>query len=273
LGIVRSAVGQLALYSFPHLTAAGARHAAATRLGGVSQGAFAALNVGFSTDDDAANVEANRRSLYAALGTEAGDVVTSHQVHGVNVASIGEAGRGRGAMSAGNTIPATDALITDRPHLFLFLRFADCVPVLFCDPVHGAVGVAHAGWKGTAADIVGTTVKAMAQAFGARPSDLLAAVGPAIGSCHYTVQDDVAGRIRSALPFAHEVLTKTGEGYALDLPNANRRLLVEHGVSERNIAMSGLCTACHTDEFYSHRAEKGKTGRFGVLIGWVGHGQ
>jgi YfiH family protein len=270
--ISRVVSGPVIFYTFPHLQAAGARNAAATRLGGISQGPFASLNVGFSVGDNAAHVEANRRTLYGSVGTSAGDVVACHQVHSTTVASAGDGARGRGATSSTNMIPATDALITDRPGLFLFLRFADCVPVLLCDPVRGAVALAHAGWKGTVGNIAAATVGAMSNAFGSIPANLLAAIGPAVGPCHYVVQEDVAGKARAALPFWRDVLRPGADGLALDLPEANRRNLLAAGLAERNVMMSGICTACNTDEFYSHRAEKGITGRFGVLIGWVGNG-
>lgn len=272
--IIRSTMGQLALYSFPHLEAAGAHNVVSTRLGGVSNGPYASLNVGYAVGDDSGLVEANRRALYAGAGTDAGSVVTCHQVHSTNVAYVGDAARGRGAVSATNTVPTTDGLMTDRTGLFLFLRFADCVPILFCDPVRKVIALAHAGWKGTVGDIVGVTVKAMTRQFGCVPGDVLAAVGPSIGPCHYVIQEDVAQQVRTGLPFWRDVLRRTADGaLALDLPAANRRLLLAAGLADGNIVMSGLCTACHTDEFYSHRAERGKTGRFGVLIGWVGNGQ
>ncbi len=271
--MIRSEVGQVAVYSFARLAAAGAQNFATTRLGGISGGPYTALNLGYSVGDEAAAVAANRRLLYAAVGAVEGDVVTCHQVHSTNVMSVGDGARGRGAVSATNMIPNTDALITDRPDLFLFLRFADCVPIVFCDPQHGAVGLAHAGWKGTVGDIVGVTIAAMTRAFGSRPEAMLAAVGPAVGACHYTVQDDVATQVRTKLPFWKDILTSKDDGFGLDLPEANRRLLLAAGVPEASVEMSGLCTACHTDDFYSHRAENGKTGRFGVLVSVAGRGQ
>lgn len=271
--IIRSTQDSLAFYSFPQLENAGAHNAVSTRHGGVSSGPFASLNVGYSVGDETALVETNRRRLYAGVGAQVNSVVTCHQVHSTNVAYVGDGARGRGALSATNTVPTTDALMTDRTDLYIFLRFADCVPILFCDPVRKVVALAHAGWKGTVGDIVGVTVKAMTRQFACQPADILAAVAPAIGPCHYEIQEDVARQVREGLPCWNDVLYKHGGSLMLDLPEANRRLLMAAGLAEANIAMSGLCTACHTDEFYSHRAEKGKTGRFGVLIGWVGHGR
>jgi len=265
--------GALDLYAFPHLEAVGARHAVSTRLGGVSEGAFATLNLGYSVGDDPLCVEENRRTLFAAMGIRADAVVSCHQVHSTSVTCVDAGAAGRGAATTANIIPASDALITNRADLYLFLRFADCVPVLLCDPMHHAVGLAHAGWKGTIGNIVGQTVAAMSAAFATRPLDLLAAIAPCIGSCHYQIREDVAQHVRAALPFWPQVLRPdTDEHFFLDLAEANRRLLVAAGVAAANIVVSGLCTACHTDQFYSHRAENGKTGRFGVLLAWTGDG-
>ena len=265
--------GPLGLYTFPHLAAVGAHHAIATRLGGSSRGCFASLNLSYSLGDDPALVAANRRAFYSAIGVDARSVVSCHQVHSAAVACVSEGMRGRGAIDPLSAIPSTDALITDRPDLYLFLRFADCVPVLLCDPKSGVVGLVHAGWKGTVSNIVGATVQTMVRAFASSPQDIVAAIGPCIGPCHYTIQDDVAVSVRVALPFWPDVLRRQDNGaLSLDLAEANRRQLLAAGLNDAGIAMSGLCTACHTDEFYSHRAEQGRTGRFGVLIGWVGDG-
>ena len=272
--MIRTTHEQLVLYSFPHLESAGAHNSVSTRHGGVSSGPFASLNVGYSVGDDSALVETNRRRLYEGAGTDVYSVVTCHQVHSTNVAYVGDGARGRGALSATNTIPTTDALMTDRSNLYLFLRFADCVPILFCDPQRKVVALAHAGWKGTVGDIVGATVKAMTRQFSCAPRDILAAIAPSIGPDHYEVKEDVAKQVRDALPFWGDVLHPHAKGsLMLDLPEANRRLLLAAGLTESSIVMSGMCTACHTDDFYSHRAENGKTGRFGVLIGWVGNGR
>jgi YfiH family protein len=270
--IQRRREGRLLFYAFPHLEDAGARNLIATRLGGGSEGPYAALNVSYSVGDDPIAVEANRRTFFAAAATDADHVVTCYQVHSTNVTCVGMDAGGCGALAPANTVAEADALITDVPDLHLFLRFADCVPILLCDPRHGAVGLAHAGWKGTVGDMAGAVVAAMVDAFESRPVELLAAVGPSIGPCHYQIRQDVATLVRQSLPFWRDVLHEDGGALWLDLPEANRRQLLARGLVERNVVTSGICTACHTDEFYSHRAEHGKTGRFGVLIGWSGNG-
>ena len=126
------------------------------------------------------------------------------------------------------------------------------------------------GWKGTVANMAGVAVGAMRRLFGSDPADLVAGIGPAIGPCHYIVQDDVGEQVRRGLPFWSDVMLQAESGLRLDLPEANRRQLLESGLRPERIEMAGICTACRHSEFYSHRAEKGKTGRFGVLVAWSG---
>ncbi|MDO9066744.1 MAG: peptidoglycan editing factor PgeF, partial [Chloroflexota bacterium] len=153
----------------------------------------------------------------------------------------------------------------------LAMRFADCVPVLLCDPIHEAVGLAHAGWRGSAAGIASRTVRAMAQAFGTRPPDLLAGIGPSIGRCCYEVGHPVIQHFSAHFPWWREVVAGHTGRLHLDLWEANRRQLLDAGLPAEQIAVAGICTACHTEDFYSHRREHGQeagaTGRFTAVIG------
>ena len=236
-------------------------HAAFTRLGGVSKAPFAGLNVGGHVGDDPAAVEANHRAIYAALGADSGRVVSARQVHGDRVAGVN-------VTDAGRTLDATDALITDAPGLLMMLRFADCVPVWLYDPWHHAIGLAHAGWQGTAQRIAAKTVRAMGAAFGSRPEDLLAGLGPAIGPCCYEVGPDVIEPLCAAMPGQGEALLtdrRPGGKAHLDLWEANAVQLRREGVTR--IEVAGLCTSCRVDAFFSHRREAGRTGRFAVVAG------
>jgi hypothetical protein len=163
-------------------------------------------------------------------------------------------------------IPDTDALITAEQGIPLMLFFADCVPVLIFDPVGKAVAAVHAGWKGTVASIGQKAVLAMQERFGTRPEDCLAAIGPSIGPCCYEVDQPVVEALEQAFPWWEDLIIPRGERWMLDLWEANRRQLEAIGVHKRNIEISGVCTSCNTELFYSHRAEKGKTGRFGAII-------
>lgn len=234
-------------------------HGIFTRLGGVSPAPWATLNVGHTVGDDHEAVEENHRRLCCALGIARQDIVSGYQVHGTRVARVGLRDRGQ-------VYPETDILITNVPGVPLMQRYADCLPILLYDPVHRAVGLAHAGWRGTLARVAQKAVEAMQAEFDTRPAELIAALGPGIGPCCYQVGPEVAEAAQKTISGWPSVLLRYQDGsWHLDLWEANRRLLRQAGVE--HIEISGLCTACRTDEFYSHRAEQGHTGRFGVVIG------
>lgn len=235
----------------------GFRHACFTRLGGVSEGQWSALNLGNTVGDDPRAVQENHRRIFDAVGIARAQVVSPFQVHGRNVSRVGVG-------DGGTVIPATDALITDEPGVALLLRFADCAPVLFYDPVRRVVGLAHAGWRGVAAGVAVATVQAMAAAFGSRPEDVWAGIGPAIGPQHYNVGSEVVEAIQTALPASVQAATCRNGRWMMDLPAALEAQLRAVGVTQ--VEQSGLCTASRVDEWYSHRAEEGHTGRFGVLV-------
>ena len=257
--------GSVVYYQFHSLAdVAGLAHGAFTRLGGASRAPWDGLNTGHTVGDDDAAVEHNHRLIADALGVARSDVVSPHQVHGTAVAVVTERDRGR-------VIPQTDALVTRSPNVPLMLRFADCAPLFFYDPVQRAVGLAHAGWRGTVAGVGRATVEAMVGSFGSRPGDLLAGIGPAIGVCCYEVGEDVAQEACEAFPSTGQpedrgpLASEPNGRWHLDLWAANRRQLEESGV--RQIEVAGTCTSCHTEEWFSHRAEKGRTGRWGAAIG------
>jgi hypothetical protein len=233
------------------------QHAILTRLGGVSAPPFDSLNLGDGIGDDPAAVRENHHRVFAALGIAREQVVSPHQVHGKHVVRVT-------AADGGSLIPETDALITDTPGLALMLRFADCTPVLFYDPVQHAVGLAHAGWRGAAAGVVPATVQEMAAEFGSRPADLWAGIGPAIGPAHYAVGPEVVTAISQSLPADARVAERRDGQWYLDLPSAVALQLRASGVER--VARSGLCTFSHTGEWYSYRGEAGRTGRFGVVV-------
>jgi YfiH family protein len=145
------------------------------------------------------------------------------------------------------------------------MRFGDCTPVLLFDPVRQAIGLAHAGWRGVVAGVVGASIRTMAAHFGSIPGDMWAGIGPTIGPCCYEVGADVAGEIASACPPGSEVVHSVNSQVHADLPAAVEAQLRAAGVEW--IEHADLCTSCRVDEFFSHRAEDGKTGRFGVVIG------
>jgi len=247
-----------------------------TRLGGSSGAPWHSLNTGLHVGDDPDAVIRNRRSIAGRIGWPFEAWTSVSQVHGNRVYRVTAAVRGRGRERQEDAAAEADALITDVPGLLLVMYYADCVPVYFYDPEHEAVGLAHAGWKGIALDVVGETVRAMEAAFGSRPDRLYAAIGPSIGPCCYEVDEPVLQRL---LPLA-ESLRKFGGsgGEALTVParpgraGANlkefaRRLMMKAGILPSRIEISRWCTGCRTDLFFSHRREGGRTGRMAAWLG------
>ncbi|MBN1810855.1 MAG: peptidoglycan editing factor PgeF [Anaerolineae bacterium] len=254
--MIRKANNGVVWYQFEELERKGVTHAFLTRLGGVSAPPFDTLNLGHTVGDDLAAVEGNHDRAFAALGLRRKQVVSPYQVHGTHVRLVGQA-------HTGTTQPATDGLLTATPGVALLLRFADCVPVLLFDPKQRAVAMVHSGWKSTASNIAAAAVEAFARHAGSRPENLWAGIGPAIGPCCYEVGQEMAKAISQASPSGTEALERREDRFYLDLPGLVRAQLAATGVKQ--IVMSGICTACHTDEWFSNRAENGRTGRFGAL--------
>lgn len=249
--------------TFPALEEAGFVHGCSCRLHGESDIVPETLNLALHVGDDEAKVLRNRKAFAEALGMEAGRLTTCQQVHGSRVALVTKDLIGSGAHDFTNTIPDTDALITNLPNVPLMLFYADCVPVLLADTRTGAVGLAHAGWRGTVARIAAKTVAAMEEAFGTKPQDILAAIAPSIGACCYEVDDFVRDQAGGYEEF---FAAKGGGKYQLDLWGMNTKQLLETGVLRENIAVAGVCTNDNKQLFCSYRAEQGKTGRMGVCL-------
>lgn len=248
----------------------GLAHGVSTRAGGLSEPPYHSLNLGLHVGDDPGRVLANRRRAARALGFGPEDLVLAAQVHGAQVARVGAAERGRGALDQASALPDADALITDQPGLLLGILVADCLPILLVEPASGALGLAHAGWRGTVADIAGRTVAAMVRAYGVRPERLLAVIGPGIGRASFTVGPDVLAAFRAAFGAgAAELIDLDGEDRGrVDLAEANRRQLRRAGLAPEQIHLDPACSASDLARFFSHRAEGGRTGRFGAFLGW-----
>ena len=241
--------------SFP----AGAVHAVFTRQGGMSPAPWHSLNVGGTVGDEQERVVANRFRSFHAMGRDPHSIFDVWQVHSAEVV-IADAPH----FSRPPEYKA-DAILTNKPEVTLFMRFADCVPILLHDPKKQVVGVVHAGWQGTVKKIVREAVRAMQAAYGSDPADVLAGIGPSIGPDHYEIGPDVIARVRESFDGDSDALLHTHEGRVhLDLWAANRLTLEQAGVGRVDLA--GLCTACHPDDWYSHRAQQGQTGRVGALI-------
>lgn len=227
-------------------------HGFSTRTGGVSRPPFDTLNLGVGRGDDPADVLENYRRFCAVIGTEPERAVLSKQVHKADVRIVTEDDAGKGLARPRDY--TADALITDAVNLPLVVFSADCGILLLYDPAHHAAGAVHAGWRGCAAGIVQQTVRAMTDAFGTVPGQLLAAVGPCIGPCCFETDDDVPDAMRLALGGdADAYVEQRGTKWHVDLAGLNRQWLLQAGVTPPHIDRCGLCTACRPDLFWSHR--------------------
>ncbi len=231
-------------------------HAFCTRRGGVSMGPYSSLNLGFLAGDREEDVRRNRIIVEEAFGIPDGRLILLRQLHGDRIRVLDDGG----PLPEG--LPECDGLITGRPGAALGIRTADCVPIFFVDRARRVVGAAHAGWRGTALGIAAAMVETLAGRFSSRREDLLAVIGPAIGSCCYQVDAPVFAAF-SAMPGADLFLRPCPERgrWMVDLALANRLQIREAGVPPENIFASGLCTACRQDLFFSHRAGGGRAGR------------
>ncbi len=235
------------------------RHAVFSRQGGVSPPPFDSLNLSVSVPDEKVRVYANRRRAYGLIGCDTPTVVHASLVHGNQVRRVTSRDNGR-------WLPNADATITSENGCALTMNYADCTPIFLYDPINGAIGLGHAGWQGTVKDIPGAMVHAMQNEFGSNPADLLAAIGPCIGVCCYEVDEPLVGQVRAAFSTHEQLLIPQPDSHRphFDLSLANEQNLMNAGVVQ--IEQSGFCTACRTDLFFSHRAERGKTGRFGTIF-------
>ena len=237
-------------------------HCFTTRLGGVSTGVLSSLNIGAHRGDSPENVKENFHILADALGFEESGLVLTRQTHSDIVRVVTKADH---AGLDHKEYPECDALVTDAPGTGLVVFTADCTPILFWDPVTGAVGAAHAGWRGTALQIGAKTVRAMTEKFGCRPENIRAAIGPNIGPCCFETDADVPEAMRKAFGAeAEEYIRCGGEKYYIDLKGLNALALERAGV--KHIEISTECTMCEHDRFWSHRYTRGVRGSQGAVI-------
>lgn len=235
-----------------------------TRHGGCGREPWNTLNTALHVGDNESDVAENRRRAAEAAGLDFAAWTCAEQVHGKEAFIVGRHAVGAGRLSREDAIMGKDALITDLPGVMLVMFYADCVPIWLVDPITRSVALAHAGWRGSVADVAGETVRTMQQAYGSNPADLHAAIGPSIRGCCYEVDERVARHI----PKGSEALMRsTSEGrWMLDLAKYNRQKLTEAGILAKNIEISLYCTSCRTDLFFSHRKERGSTGRMAAWI-------
>lgn len=255
------------------------RHGFSVRNGGVSTVYGGnSLNLGWTKEDNPANVAANRLRFLEACGggSPEGALVTVRQIHSATVWPVREqdgAREGKLETSESKAVLEGDGLMTGLPGVMLGVQTADCVPVLVADVKRRTVAAFHAGWRGTVARIVEHGIAKMQAEYSSRLEDLIAAVGPSIGACCYPVGDEVRSAFGEQFSYADQLFRSGADGQAhLNLWEANRRQLLDAGVGEAKIAVVGVCTACARDEngarrYFSYRAEHGVTGRMMSVVG------
>jgi len=249
--------GKLVFYQFPHFNDSGLIHGIFTRLGGVSVSPWNSLNLGGTVGDDPSAVKENLNRLVKAVNSKIDQLAQVRQIHSARVVRIDQ---------PVDAVDKADAMITNKPGPLLLMRFADCVPILYYDPKNRSAGIAHAGWQGTIKGVASQVVLEMGRNFGTDPEDLVVGIGPSIGPDHYQIGSDVLGLVEETFQQnAHQVLIWDGDEVKLDLWKANRINLEKVGVN--NIVVSGICTGCNLEHWFSHRAEHGSTGRFASVIG------
>ena len=267
MNIVEQTQNGVTFFSADGINAAGgAAHGFSTRLGGVSQGMWASLNLGVSRGDDPDHVRENYRRFFAAIGADGSHIAMTHQVHGGAVRTITTADL--------HTDPyekvgyEADGLMTDLPGAALVVYSADCIPILFYDPARRVIAAVHAGWRGTAAGIATAAVERMENVYGCKPSDILAAIGPGIGPDCFETHEDVPNAMTAALSTAvlHHIRIKENGKFSVDLKAINAMRLEQAGLDPDHIAVCPLCTSCNPDKFWSHRKLGANRGSMAAAI-------
>ena len=248
----------------------GLQHGFSTRKGGVSKEHLASLNLSFSVEDAKENVLENFRRIGERFGKTPEDFVLSKQSHETKVLKVGTKDRGKG-ITKDRDYEGIDALITDEKGIILSCFSADCVPILFYDPIHKAVGACHSGWRGTKGKILQNVVEEMRQHFSSNPAEILVAIGPSICKEQYVVSEDLALSFLEDYPdlgedTASPIQRISKDKFQLDLWDLNRRIALDCGIKEEHISISGYCTMENPELFFSHRYSQGKRGLQGAFI-------
>ncbi|UCD94799.1 MAG: peptidoglycan editing factor PgeF [Candidatus Zixiibacteriota bacterium] len=241
-------------------------HFVSTRKGGYSAAPYDSFNLALSSGDNPLRVIQNRELLASVLGFTADSILTSWQAHGDRVRIITKQSIESDASHQRIPKEAADAMITNVPNICLMNLTADCAPVLCFDPEEKVIGIAHAGWRGTVKAVTANLINSFKEKLGCLPENIIAGIGPSIGPCCYEVGPEVIEEVEKNLGegLISEV-SSDGKGY-FDLREANRRQLIETGVSEKNIEIADKCTHCYPDLFFSYRHHGKKSGRIGAGI-------
>jgi hypothetical protein len=246
------------------------KHGFSTRFGGVSKGIFSSMNLAFNRGDNIDDVLENYKRLCNSIGVDFNTLVASSQDHNTVVRNVTEEQYGIG-ITKPKDILSVDALITNKPNVTLVTYYADCTPLFFVDTKNKAIGLAHAGWRGTVGRIGEKVVQKMQQDFSTDPKDLICAVGPAISKCCYEVDKSCADEFYNLKDLDTDkfIFPKENNKFMIDLLETNRQILTSAGVPKENITLSDLCTRCNSDLLWSHRATQGKRGTMCAIMSIV----
>lgn len=249
------------------------KHGISTRIGGVSSGYYESLNLGLMTEDSKENVKENYRRICEAIGVDDHSLVRIFQTHNEHIKVVDDSFKSH-ALEIPDHMYDFDGLMTNVPGVTLVTTYADCVPLMFLDPIKKVIAMSHAGWRGTVKQIGVKTVRKMAEEYGSKPKDILVAIGPSIGPDHFEVGQEVYDSFDKA--FNRDIMGKIAQEslnmghlehrYKINLWEANRLPLLEAGIDNNHITVIGLCTMCRQDLFFSHRASKGIRGSMVAMM-------
>ncbi len=244
------------------------KHGFSTRLGGVSEGIFSSMNLGYGRGDKDENVLENFHRMGNALGIRVESMVHSKQTHTTNVMIVNEEHMGNGVLRP-NSLEDIDGLVTNVPGVCLVTSYADCVPLYLVDPVNKVIGLSHSGWRGTVNKIGSETIRLMKEEFDCKPEDIIVAIGPSICQSCYEVSEDVINEFKNAFTADNwcELFYKKDNGkYQLDLWKSNELIFLEAGISKDHISITNICTCCNSEILFSHRASHGERGNLAAFL-------
>lgn len=242
------------------------KHCFTTRAGGVSSGIYNSLNTSNTSEDPIENVRGNLDIICSAIGIDCTRLVFSDQTHRDNIRIVNEADIGK-ELTVTSNITDTDGLMTNIPGIPLITFYGDCVPLFFLDAKNGAIALTHSGWRGTALKVGAKTIRQMTEAYGTKPEDCLVGIGPSIGPECFEVGSEVVREFKDSFDNWQEFTEPFGaDKFKIDLWKANKLMITEQGVPEENITVSGLCTMCNEDLFFSYRRDKGRTGSMSAIM-------
>lgn len=267
MSFVKKQVGELVYYTIKSFEDSDlVKHGFSTRLGGFSVGDLSSLNLGIKKSDSEENILNNYTAFTKSLDIDIENLVLSDQVHGDDIIEVAKNDRGKGIIRKSDIV-GIDGFITNKRDVALVTFYADCVPLFFLDPINEAIGLAHAGWQGSLKRIGQKTILKMVESYGSDPGKVLIGIGPSIGQCCFEVGEEVIQIVNENFNDSKKYYyKKDNDKYMLDLWTLNKDQFLQMGVAEENISLSGICTKCNKDIFFSHRGDKGRTGSLAAIM-------